>query len=119
MNKRYWNEYQKAIADDHYFYERSCIRQTFFPGSETTFLKIMKEELQKDIRDEANRKNCAGLSPQYLPHTITQHRIAVVSTQLHWQVVIVNDRQAHRGLQDLYILARLIAILRRPVYSNR
>ena len=32
--KRFWNEYQKEIADDHYFYERSCIRQTFFPGSE-------------------------------------------------------------------------------------
>ena len=47
--KRFWNEYQKEIADDHYFYERSCIRQTFFPGSEAAFLKIMREELGKDI----------------------------------------------------------------------
>ena len=51
--KRFWNEYQKEIADDHYFYERSCIRQTFFPGSEAAFLKIMREELGKDIKDEA------------------------------------------------------------------
>ncbi|HNW68689.1 MAG TPA: heterodisulfide reductase-related iron-sulfur binding cluster [Bacteroidales bacterium] len=61
MNKRYWNEYQKTIADDHYFYERSCIRQTFFPGSEAAFLKIMKEELQKDIRDEVNQHTCTGI----------------------------------------------------------
>ncbi len=44
-NKRYWNEYQKEIADDKFFYERSCIRQTFFPGSETAYLKMLREEL--------------------------------------------------------------------------
>lgn len=61
MKKRYWNEYQKEIADDHYFYERSCIRQTFFPGSETAFLKIMREELHKDIHDEVNQHTCTGI----------------------------------------------------------
>ncbi len=61
MNKRYWNEYQKSIADDNYFYERSCIRQTFFPGSEAAFLKIMREELHKDIRDEVNQHTCTGI----------------------------------------------------------
>ena len=60
-NKRYWNEYQKEIADDKFFYERSCIRQTFFPGSEAAFLKIMREELGKDIRDEANQHTCTGI----------------------------------------------------------
>ena len=55
---RYWNEYQKAIADDRFFYERSCIRQTFFPGSETAFLKIMKEELGKDVIDDFRRLLC-------------------------------------------------------------
>ena len=54
MEKRYWNEYQKEIADDHYFYERSCIRQTFFPGSEAAFLRMMREVLHKDIYDEEN-----------------------------------------------------------------
>lgn len=32
-----WKDYQKEIADDNYFYVRSCVRQSFFPGSETTF----------------------------------------------------------------------------------
>ena len=25
-----WKDYQKEIADDKYYYARSCIRQTFF-----------------------------------------------------------------------------------------
>lgn len=61
MNTRYWNEYQKEIADDKYFYERSCIRQTFFPGSEAAFLKMLQEELGKDIRDEVNQHTCTGI----------------------------------------------------------
>ena len=61
MNTRYWNEYQKEIADDKYFYERSCIRQTFFPGSEAAFLKMLQEELGKDIRDEINQHTCTGI----------------------------------------------------------
>ena len=59
--KHYWNEYQKEIADDKYFYERSCIRQTFFPGSETAFLRILKEELGKDILDVENQHTCTGI----------------------------------------------------------
>lgn len=42
-----WKDYQKEIADDHYFYARSCIRQTFFPGSEWAYLDIMKNKLAK------------------------------------------------------------------------
>jgi len=61
MANRYWNEYQKTIADDHYYYERSCIRQTFFPGSETAFLKIMSEELGKDIFDDFRLHTCTGI----------------------------------------------------------
>jgi heterodisulfide reductase subunit B len=61
QKKRYWNEYQKEIADDHYFYARSCIRQSFFAGSETAFLKIMKDILQKDIYDDANQHTCTGI----------------------------------------------------------
>ena len=59
--KRYWNEYQKNIAEDKYFYERSCIRQTFFPGSETAFLRMLREELGKDIYDEENQHTCTGI----------------------------------------------------------
>lgn len=61
MKKHYWNEYQKDIADDNFYYERSCIRQTFFPGSEATFLKIMSEVLGKNIYDDANSHTCTGI----------------------------------------------------------
>ncbi len=61
MEKRYWNSYQKEIADDHFFYGRSCIRQTFFPGSETTFLKIMRDVLGKDIYDTEHSHTCSGI----------------------------------------------------------
>ena len=30
MNRN-WQDYQKEIADDRYYYVRSCIRQNFFP----------------------------------------------------------------------------------------
>jgi heterodisulfide reductase subunit B len=59
--KRVWEDYQKEIADDHYFYVRSCIRQTFFPGSETTFLKIMKNDLGKDVFEDARHTTCTGI----------------------------------------------------------
>ena len=59
--KRYWNEYQKEIADDHFFYERSCIRQTFFPGSEAAFLNILRNDLGKDIYDSSHQHTCTGI----------------------------------------------------------
>ncbi len=59
--KRIWNDYQKDIADDKYYFQRSCIRQNFFPGSETAFLRILKDELGKDICDDANHTTCTGI----------------------------------------------------------
>ena len=56
-----WKEYQKEIADDHFFYVRSCIRQTFFPGSESFFLKFMRDELGKDIFEDARHTTCTGI----------------------------------------------------------
>lgn len=61
MEKRYWNQYQKEIPDNHYFYERSCIRQTFFPGSEAALLRILREELGKDICDNPHQHTCTGI----------------------------------------------------------
>jgi len=61
MEKRYWKDYQKEIANDDYFYERSCIRQTFFAGSETAFLKIIRDVLGKKITDDANLHTCTGI----------------------------------------------------------
>lgn len=62
MSKRYsWNEFQKEIADDHYFYARSCIRQNFFPGSEQAFLNIMRNNLGKDVMEDARHTSCTGI----------------------------------------------------------
>ena len=46
-----WNDYQKEIADDRYYYARSCIRQTFFPGSEWAYLDILNNKLGKTVVD--------------------------------------------------------------------
>lgn len=59
--KLVWQEYQKEIADDHFFYARSCIRQTFFPGSEKVFTRILKDELGKDIHDSEHHTSCTGI----------------------------------------------------------
>lgn len=59
--RRVWQDYQKEIADDRYFYVRSCIRQNFFPASEKAFLRIMREELKKDIYENASHTTCSGI----------------------------------------------------------
>jgi heterodisulfide reductase subunit B len=59
--KHIWKEYQKEIADNDYYYARSCIRQNFFPGSENTFLKIVRNELGRSIHDDANHTTCTGI----------------------------------------------------------
>jgi heterodisulfide reductase subunit B len=56
-----WKDYQKEIAGDKYFYVRSCVRQNFFPGSETTFLRIMREELGKDVYEHPCHTTCTGI----------------------------------------------------------
>ncbi len=59
--KAVWKNYQKEIAEDNYFYVRSCVRQNFFPGAEAVFLRIMKEELKKDIFEEPSHTTCTGI----------------------------------------------------------
>lgn len=56
-----WKEYQKDIAEDNYWYARSCIRQNFFPGSETAFLRIMREVLGKTVHDSPCQTTCTGI----------------------------------------------------------
>jgi len=56
-----WKDYQKEIADDHFFYVRSCVRQNFFPGSEKTFLRILKEDLRKDVFENPSHTTCSGI----------------------------------------------------------
>jgi hypothetical protein len=33
-----WEAYQKEIADNHYYFARSCIRQNFFQAAEGLYL---------------------------------------------------------------------------------
>jgi heterodisulfide reductase subunit B len=56
-----WENYQKEIARDRYFYLRSCVRQNFFPGSETAFISILKNDLGKDIFEDPAHTTCTGI----------------------------------------------------------
>ena len=60
MNRN-WQDYQKEIADDRYYYVRSCIRQNFFPGSEKAFLDIMHDDLGRDCFDDPLHTSCTGI----------------------------------------------------------
>ncbi|MEG2480238.1 MAG: heterodisulfide reductase subunit B, partial [Mucinivorans sp.] len=59
--KRSWNDYQKNIADNDYYYVRSCIRQNFWPGSEAAFLDIMRNDLGRVVHEDANHTSCTGI----------------------------------------------------------
>ncbi|MDD4644821.1 MAG: heterodisulfide reductase-related iron-sulfur binding cluster [Bacteroidales bacterium] len=59
--KQYWKDYQKDIADDNYFYVRSCIRQNFFPGAENLFIDILKNKLGKTVFEDAEHTTCTGI----------------------------------------------------------
>ena len=52
MKRSSWSDYQKEIADDKYYYVRSCIRQNFFPGSEKAFLNMLQKDLGRDVFDD-------------------------------------------------------------------
>ncbi len=56
-----WSEYNKEIAEDNYYFLRSCIRQNFFPGAEIVFLDIIKNKLRKDIFDDPRHTTCSGI----------------------------------------------------------
>ena len=49
MKRKSWQDYQKEIADDRYYYARSCIRQNFFPGSEKLFIDMLRNDLGQDL----------------------------------------------------------------------
>ncbi len=61
MKRTSWQEYQKEIADDDYFYVRSCIRQNFFPGSEKAFLNIIGKDLGRRIYETPEHTSCTGI----------------------------------------------------------
>lgn len=57
-----WKDYQKEIADNNYYYARSCVRQNFFPASEQTFLRVMRHELGKEVFDDPLHTTCTGIA---------------------------------------------------------
>lgn len=59
--KRVWEDYQKEIADNHFFYVRSCIRQSFYPASEQFFLYFLKDILGKDVFEDPAHTTCTGI----------------------------------------------------------
>ena len=83
--QRIWVEYQKDIPDDHYFYVRSCIRQNFFPASEKTFLKIVRDELGLDFHETEHHTTCGGIAyhsdaiPQETVMTIVARQFALMT----------------------------------------
>lgn len=62
IKNREWQKYQKDIASDHFYFARSCIRQNFFPPAEDIFIKILREELGKDIFDDPAQTTCTGIA---------------------------------------------------------
>jgi len=60
--KKIWSDYQKDIPDDHFFYVRSCIRQSFFPASEQKFLEICNQRLDKDFFETEKHTSCGGIA---------------------------------------------------------
>lgn len=56
-----WREFQKDIAEDHFYYVRSCIRQNFFPGAEEVFIKMLTRDLAKDLFYDSEHTTCTGI----------------------------------------------------------
>jgi heterodisulfide reductase subunit B len=57
-----WSAYQKDIADDRYYFARSCIRQNIFPAAENLYINILKNFLGKDIFDDIKQTTCTGIA---------------------------------------------------------
>lgn len=56
-----WSDYEKQIANNDYYYVRSCIRQNFFPGSEAAFLNMMRNDIGLNVFDDPKHTSCTGI----------------------------------------------------------
>ena len=83
--QKIWSDYQKEIPDNHWFYVRSCIRQSFFPASEHYFLKICRDMLGRDIYETKHHTTCGGIAyhadtiPQETAMTIVARQFALMT----------------------------------------
>ena len=57
-----WAAYQKEIADDRYYFARSCIRQNIFPAAENLYMDILKNVLGRDVFDDIKQTSCTGIA---------------------------------------------------------
>jgi len=57
-----WDAYQKEIADDKYYFARSCIRQNIFPAAENLYMDILKNVLGRDVFDDIKQTSCTGIA---------------------------------------------------------
>ena len=80
-------DYHKEIAENNFYYARSCIRQNFFPGSEVTFLKILRDNLGKTIYDDPHHTTCTGIGyhsdvvPYDTIQTVVARHFALMTAQ--------------------------------------
>jgi heterodisulfide reductase subunit B len=85
IKNKNWQAYQKEIADDRYYFARSCIRQNVLPAAEDIFLKIIGKELGKDIFDDVRQTTCTGIAyhsgllPFETTMTVVAHQFALMN----------------------------------------
>jgi len=85
VKNKNWQAYQKEIAEDGYYFARSCIRQNVFPAAEDVFLKIIGKELGKDICDDIRQTTCTGIAyhsgilPFETTMTVVAHQFALMN----------------------------------------
>ena len=83
--QKIWSDYQKELPSDGWFYVRSCIRQSFFPGSEKYFLEICRDLLGHDIYESPHHTTCGGIAyhsdtiPQETAMTIVARQFALMT----------------------------------------
>jgi heterodisulfide reductase subunit B len=85
-NRLPWRDFQKEIAEDRYFFVRSCIRQNFFPGAEQAFLRILKENLGKDIHTDPRHTTCTGIA-----YHVDLTRLETTMTVIARQFALMNE----------------------------
>ncbi|MBP8978709.1 MAG: heterodisulfide reductase subunit B [Bacteroidales bacterium] len=92
--KIYWKDYVKNIPDDDYFFFRSCIRQTFFPGAEQAFLFILKNHLHKNYFDDPRLTTCTGIGyhsdiiPLETLHTLIARHFSIMNESGYSNLII-------------------------------
>jgi hypothetical protein len=92
--QKIWSDYQKEIPEDHWFYVRSCIRQSFFPGAERQFMSICRDRLGHDIYETAHHTTCGGIAyhsdviPQETAMTIVARQFAMMTEAGYKKVVL-------------------------------